>query len=339
MIEDRKKEHLQIAAEQDVGSRHTTGLERYALRHNALPEMALEDVDTQTVFLGHTLSAPLLISAMTGGTARAGEINRRLAQAAQQYGLALNLGSLRAGLEQPELLPTYQVRDVAPDVFLMANLGAVQLNYGLTIEACLEAVAAMDADALVLHLNPLQEAIQPDGDTDFRGILPQIAALCRAAPFPIIVKEVGWGISAELALKLEQAGVAAIDVAGSGGTSWSRVEAYRVTTTAEAQIAAAFDDWGIPTATALIQARAACPDIPLIASGGIDTGVDIVKCLALGANLAGIARPLLAAALESSQALQQQISIILRQLRIAMFCLGAARVSTISPDMVYPKDV
>jgi len=339
LIKDRKQEHLQIVAEQDVGSRHTTGLERYALRHCALPETALEDVDTQVVFLGRSLNAPLLISAMTGGTNRAGEINRRLAQAAQKFGLALNLGSLRAGLEQPELLSTYQVRDVAPDVLLMANLGAVQLNYGLTIETCLEAVAAMEADALVLHLNPLQEAIQPDGNTVFRGLLVQIAALCRAAPFPVIIKEVGWGISAELALRLQQAGVAAIDVAGSGGTSWSRVESYRVATAAETQVAAAFDDWGIPTATALIQARAACPDTPLIASGGIETGIDIVKCLALGANLAGIARPLLAAALESSHALEQQISIILRQLRVAMFCLGAAHVSSISPDMVYPKDV
>ena len=339
MIEDRKQEHLQIASERDVSSRHTTGLERYALRHCALPEIALKDVDTQTIFLRHALGAPLLISAMTGGTARAGEINRRLARAAQEFGLALSLGSLRAGLEQPELLSTYQVRDVAPDVLLMANLGAVQLNYGLTIDKCLEAVAAVGADALVLHLNPLQEAIQPDGNTDFRGLLVHIAALCRAAPFPVIIKEVGWGISAELSLKLQQAGVAAIDVAGSGGTSWSRVESYRVTTAAETQVAAAFDDWGIPTATALVQARAVCPDTPLIASGGIETGVDIVKCLALGASVAGIARPLLGAALESSQALQQQISIILRQLRVAMFCLGAARISVISPDMVYPKEV
>ena len=338
MIQERKQEHLQIALEQDVRSQHTSGLERYGLRHCALPEIALEDVNTEVVFLGHTLSAPLLLSAMTGGTARGGEINRRLAKAAQRFGLALNLGSLRAGLEQPELLPTYQVRDVAPDIFLMANLGTVQLNYGLTVDKCLEAVASMGADALVLHLNPLQEAIQPDGNTDFRGLLLQIAALCRVAPFPIIVKEVGWGISAELALKLRQAGVAAIDVAGSGGTSWSRVESYRVTA-AEMQVAAAFGDWGIPTATALIQARASCPDTPLIASGGIETGVDIVKCLALGANLAGIARPLLGAALESSRALQQQISIILRQLRVAMFCLGAARISSISADMIRPKDM
>jgi isopentenyl-diphosphate delta-isomerase len=339
VLTDRKQDHLEIASSREVGSRHTSGLERYALWHCALPEIQLDDVSTDTTFLGHTLGAPLLVSAMTGGTSRAYEINLRLARVAQDHGLPLSVGSQRMGLEQPELMDTYRVRRVAPDIFLMANLGAVQLNYGFSIDTCLRAVSEIEADALVLHFNPLQEAIQPAGNTDFRGILGKIADLCTRAPCPILVKEVGWGISPDLAQALEGAGVAAIDLAGSGGTSWSRVESHRVESASDLQVAAAFDDWGIPTATALIQARVACPMLPLIASGGIETGVDIVKCLALGAGLAGMARPLLNAAMESAEAIAQQVDVILRQVRIAMFCTGARRVSDLSPALVYRRDL
>jgi isopentenyl-diphosphate delta-isomerase len=338
LVTDRKQDHLRIAASQDVRSGHATGLERYGLWHCALPEIRLADVSTRITFLGHSLGAPLLISAMTGGTERAGEINLHLAQAAQAYGLPLNLGSLRIGLEQPELLHTYRVRDAAPDILLMANLGAVQLNYGVTIPACLQAVSSVEADALVLHLNPLQEAIQPAGNTDFSRLIDKIAALCAAAPCPVLVKEVGWGISPVLARTLVEAGVAAVDVAGSGGTSWSRVEAHRADSAEDKRVASAFDDWGIPTARALVLAREACPDIPLIASGGIETGVDIVKCLALGANLVGIARPLLGAAMESADATRLYVDVILRQMRIALFCMGVERVTALSPAHVYLRD-
>ncbi|NLT74836.1 MAG: type 2 isopentenyl-diphosphate Delta-isomerase [Chloroflexi bacterium] len=338
LLSDRKEEHLRIASTRDVRSGRGTGLDRYALWHCALPEMRLEDVNTETSFLGATLGAPLLISAMTGGTPRASQVNANLAQAAQSNGLPFSVGSQRIGLEQPALMSTYRVREFAPDVFLMANLGAVQLNYGVTIDACLRAVSEIGADALALHLNPLQEAIQPQGNTDFAGLIGKIRELCARAPCPVIVKEVGWGISPAVARTLQEAGVAAIDVAGSGGTSWSRVEAHRVASEEDASVAAAFDDWGIPTATALIRAREACPQLPLIASGGIESGTDIVKCLALGANVAGMARPLLAAALESAEATSAVVGIVLRQVRIAMFCLGVTRVSELSPEHLYQRE-
>ena len=313
--------------DEDVRSMTTTGLERYRLVHRALPEMALEEVNTSTSFLGHRLGAPLLISAMTGGAALSQEVNRRLASAAQELGLAMCLGSQRAAIEDSALLATYQVRQVAPDILLFANLGAVQLNYGYGVGECLRAVESVEADALVLHLNPLQEALQPEGNTNFAGLLGKIAQVCQALPVPVIVKEVGWGISATVAERLYQAGVGALDLAGAGGTSWSEVERYRSATPAEAEVAEAFADWGIPTADALVAVRQACPKLPLIASGGIADGVEVAKCLALGANLAGIAQPLLRPAMDSSEAVGGQLRVFLRQLRVAMFCTGARTVA------------
>ncbi len=336
-MSNRKDEHLTIAASQDVGSRHTTGLERYALMPCALPEMSLDDVSMATSFLGRRLRAPLLISAMTGGTPRAAEINRRLARAAQRLGLAMGLGSQRVALEGAEPMTTYQVRSLAPDVLLFANLGAVQLNYGLGPDACHRAVEAVGADALMLHLNALQEVIQPGGNTDFRGLLDKIARLCSQAPYPVIVKEVGWGLSAATARQLEAAGVAAVDLAGSGGTSWSRVEGHRLASEHDREVAAAFEDWGLPTADALMRVREACPTLPIIASGGIANGVDIAKCLALGANLVGMARPLLQAALESDEALDQRLEVTLRQLAIAMFCCGARTIEDLGPERIFVR--
>jgi len=330
----RKLEQLRVCLDEDVRSMTTTGLERYRLLHQALPEMALEEVDTGTTFLGRRLRAPLLISAMTGGAALAKEVNQRLAAAAQELGLAMCLGSQRAAIADPALLATYQVRQVAPDILLFANLGAVQLNYGYGVRECLRAVEGVGADALVLHLNPLQEALQPEGNTNFAGLLGKIAQVCRALPVPVIVKEVGWGISAAIAEALYQAGVAALDLAGAGGTSWSEVERYRSATPAEAEVAEAFADWGIPTAEALVAIRQACPRLPLIASGGIKDGGEIAKCLALGANLAGIAQPLLRPAMDSPEAVSGQLRIILRQLRVAMFCAGARTVADLDSSRI-----
>ncbi|NLG49225.1 MAG: type 2 isopentenyl-diphosphate Delta-isomerase [Chloroflexi bacterium] len=327
MLYARKSEHLQICLNERVRSATTTGLERYHLIHQALPEMALEEVSTATEFLGHPLNAPLLISSMTGGTALAQMVNQRLATAAQELGLAMGLGSQRTAIEEPALAQTFQVRHLAPDALLFANLGAVQLNYGYGPEECLRAVETLEADALVLHLNPLQEALQPEGDTNFAGLLEKIGQVCHALPVPVIVKEVGWGLSQAAAQALRQVGVAALDVAGAGGTSWSEVERHRSASPADAEIAAPFVDWGIPTAESLTQVRQVCPDTPLIASGGITNGVEVGVCLALGANLVGMAYPLLRPATESAQAVIEKLTIVLRQLRVAMFCSGAASIA------------
>lgn len=326
----RKQDHLRICQEESVRSTITTGLENYYLIHQALPEMSLQDVCTETRFLGHTLRTPLLISAMTGGTAAAREVNRRLARAAQELGLAMGLGSQRAAIEDPSLIATYQVRDVAPDILLFANLGAVQLNYGYGATECRRAVESVGANALVLHLNPLQEALQLEGNTNYTGLLDKIAGICANIHVPVIVKEVGWGLSAQTAQALRQAGVAALDVAGAGGTSWSEVERYRSVSSADAEIAAAFAGWGIPTAKSLSQVRQVLPDTPLIASGGITNGVEVALCLALGANLVGLAQALLPAAMDSFEAVVEKLTIILRQLRIAMFCTGARHIADLA---------
>ena len=329
MHSGHKQEHLRICIENDTRSGTSTGLECYRLIHCALPELALDQVDTATTFVGHKLDAPLLIAAMTGGTDDAHRINLNLARAAQALGLAMGLGSQRAGIEEPALLESYQVRDVAPDILLLANLGAVQLNYGYGAAECRRAVQAVGADALVLHLNPLQEALQPEGNTDFCHLLARIADVCSALSCPVIAKEVGWGISPLVARELIAAGVAGLDVSGAGGTSWSKVEGQRSATPEDAAVAAAFDDWGLPTAVALDQVRKTCPAIPLIASGGIATGVDLAKCLALGADLVGMAHGLLSAALQSTEAVQGRLEIIIRQLEIAMFCTGSRDIAAL----------
>ena len=333
----RKRDHLQICLDEDVRSGITTGLARYRLVHQALPDMALDDVDTRTHFLGHRLSAPLLISAMTGGTELAHQVNRRLATAAQELGLAMGLGSQRAGIHDPHLMETYQVRDCAPDILLLANLGAVQLNYGYGVEECLRAVEAVRADALVLHLNPLQEALQPEGDTDFCGLVERIARVCQDLPCPVVVKEVGSGISKSVAETLRNAGVAALDVGGAGGTSWSEVERHRGQTLADAQVAEAFSDWGIPTAESLIQVRRSCPELPVIASGGITDGVEAAICLALGADLVGMAHALLRSAVDSSEAVIERLTVTLRQLRTAMFCSGSRTVADLDSSRLCAK--
>lgn len=324
MHNQRKTEHLRISLEEDVRFRNlTTGLERYHFVHQALPEINRDHVNLSLTLLGKELRAPLIISSMTGGTEEAELINKNLALAAQIHGLGMGVGSQRAALEEPSLSHTYWVRDVAPDILLLANLGAVQLNYGYGVEHCRRAVEMIEADGLILHLNPLQEALQPEGNTDFSGLLPKIEAVCRELAVPVIVKEVGWGISEEVARKLVNVGVAAIDVAGAGGTSWSEVEMHRADSEALRCIAAAFADWGIPTAESIQMVRRAAPGLTLIASGGIRTGVEAAKAIALGADAVAMATPFLKPATISYEAVEEKIGEILEGLRTAMFCVGA----------------
>lgn len=323
--EQRKADHIRINLEEDVSFKKlTNGLEDYFFMHQALPELDLATIDTSVKVFGKTLKTPLLISSMTGGTAKAREINRTLATAAQEIGMAMGLGSMRAGIEDTALESTYQVRDVAPDILLFANLGAVQLNYGYDLSHCQRAVDMIEADALILHLNPLQEAVQPEGDGNFAGLLDKIAAVCRQLPVPVIAKEVGWGISREAARQLADAGVAAIDVAGAGGTSWSQVEMYRAPTARHARIAGAFIDWGIPTAVSIRYCREAAPSLPVFASGGIRDGIDGAKCIALGATLIGLAGEFLRAADRDGVAgVVELAGTITDELRVAMFGAGA----------------
>jgi len=325
LTKQRKGQHIDIVLQEQVqGEGITTGFEHYRFQHEALPEIDFEEIRTETEFLGRRLKAPFLISSMTGGTERAEQINRNLAELAERRGWSFGVGSLRAALEHPELLGSFQVRRIAPNVPILANLGAVQLNYGFGYDECMRAVEAIQADALVLHLNSMQEVFQPEGNTNFRGLLARIADLCRRMPIPVGVKEVGWGIGGGTAERLLEAGAAFIDVAGAGGTSWSQVEKHRATDLVSRAAAEAFADWGIPTADCVAQIYARRPDAAIIASGGLATGVDAAKAIALGARLAGFGRSLLRPAVSSPEELDFLAERLERELRIAMFGIGAA---------------
>jgi isopentenyl-diphosphate delta-isomerase len=327
--QQRKREHLELCLDtQNVTGPAGTGFERYHFVHNALPELDFDELDIGTTFLGKRLGAPLLISSMTGGFELARKVNRNLAAAAQQLGLAMGVGSQRVAIEEPSVAISFQVREVAPDILLLGNLGAVQLNYGYGIDQCRRAVEMIGADGLILHLNVLQEAVQPEGNRNFKNLTEKIAAVCRELEVPVVAKEVGSGISADVALRLAQAGVKAIDVAGKGGTSWYAVEATRAAKVGK-PVDVAFANWGIPTEEALIQVRKALPEMKLIASGGIRTGLDIAKAIALGADLAAVGQPLLASALESSENVVKFLSAIIYELKIAMLCAGAASLDAL----------
>jgi isopentenyl-diphosphate delta-isomerase len=328
VTESRKADHIRINLEKDVQfPRLTTGLERYRFIHQALPELNLSDVDASISLFGKKLSAPIIISSMTGGTDIAHRINLHLAEAAQTNNIAMGLGSQRAAVERPELAYSYQVRHVAPSILLFANIGAVQLNYGYGPDQCRRAVDMVEADALILHFNVLQEAVQPEGDTNFGGLLAKVEQVCTAIQVPVIAKEVGWGFSEKNVRDLVNAGVAAIDVAGSGGTSWSEVEYHRAPDAFHARVAASFADWGIPTAEAIQYAVKGAPGKPIFASGGLRDGIDIAKCIALGATAGGMAGPFLKAADQSAEAVDQLIRELSAQIRIAMLCSGASSVA------------
>ena len=337
MTDRRKADHIRINLEEDVSFKGlTTGLENYFFMHQALPEIDYEDIDTAGTLFGKRLKTPLLISSMTGGTAEALKINRDLATAAEAAGLAMGLGSQRAALEDQSLVESFQVRRFAPTTLIFANIGAVQLNYGYDLSHFQRAVDMCGADAIYLHLNVLQEAVQPEGDRNFAGLLPKIETLCRQLQVPVIAKEVGWGISIETARQLVEAGISAIDVAGAGGTSWSQVEMHRAPTERRARVAGAFIDWGIPTAYSIQYCRKITTELPVFASGGIRSGIDIAKCIALGANLGGIAGSFLKAVVRGgAEGAVELAETVTDELRVAMLCAGARDLPALSRTPLY----
>lgn len=344
--QNRKADHIRVCLDEDVQFRQTTtGLERYRFIHACLPELDLAEIDLSTEFLGKPLGAPLLISSMTGGTELAKTINYRLAEVAQQYKLAMGVGSQRVAVENPEVEDTFAVRSLAPDILLFANLGAVQLNYTYGLEQCQRVVDRLEADALILHLNPLQEAVQTKGDRNFHGLLDKIEKLCYRLPVPVIAKEVGNGISGAMAQRLIDAGVSAIDVAGAGGTSWAKVEGERAKDPRQRRLGQTFADWGLPTSDCIIGVRAKllrnaianAPKIPLIASGGLRNGLDVAKCLALGADIAGLAWPFLQAAADSDKAVAELADILIEEIAIVLFCTGNATIAELKQSNALEK--
>jgi len=319
-IKDRKQDHLNICTQEQVEA-GATGLEEVRLAHKALPEIDFDEIDTGIKFLGKKLSYPLIIEAMTGGISEAARINRDVASIAEEYGIGFEVGSQRAAIDDPSLSETFKVRDVAPNAFLIGNVGAVQLNYGYSEKECKKALDMISADALALHLNPLQEVIQAEGNTNFSGLIAKINAIAARLDKPVIAKETGCGISAEIAAHLK---VSAIDVAGSGGTSWSLVESYRAKGMKKG-IGKTFADWGIPTADAIIENSKL--KVPLIASGGIRTGLDAAKAIALGAECTGVALPILRAWKENGrEGVKEFLDRFLFELKVAMFLTGSRSV-------------
>ena len=326
----RKNDHIRINLDQYIDSSLSVGFDQYRFTHNALPELELSEINLGSTFLGRILNAPLLISSMTGGTQAGEAINIRLAEAAQQTGIAMGVGSQRSELQNSIGARKFNIRHYAPSIPLYANLGAVQLNYGFGLDECKKAIINIQGNALILHLNPLQEALQPEGQTNFAGLLKKIEAVCSKIEIPVIVKEVGWGISNTVARRLIDAGVSCIDVAGAGGTSWALVEKFRNSDINRIAICEHFHDWGIPTSDCVKELHNEFPEIPLVASGGIKRGIDIGKSIALGASIAGIAGVLFREAAISTDAVIKKIQEFTTELRITMFVVGAGDLATLA---------
>ena len=325
---ERKIEHLKICASAPVEAHVSAGFDDIHLIHRALPEIDKDEIDTSTELFKKRLGAPLLIASMTGGHPETYAINEALAIAAEHLEVGIGVGSQRAALENPEYEETFRVvRDCAPNAFVYANIGVVQLReYG--IEGVERAIEMIDADAVAIHLNFLQEAVQPEGCTDARGSLRAITEVCDAVSIPVIVKETGAGISHEVAASLADAGVDAIDVGGAGGTSWAGVEYYRALDRGDSRsehLGQLFWDWGIPTAASIVECSSC--GLPIIATGGVRTGIDMAKSLVLGASLCGTALPLVVPAMEGADAVIDQLSRMMSELEIAMFLCGCMDVS------------
>jgi len=322
-METRKQRHIDVCLSDAVDYQTvTTGLERYRLPYNALTQTDLGSVDLSTNFLGARLRAPVLIGAMTGGAELSGTINRNLGAAAQQLGIGMMLGSQRIMLDNGVASTSFTVRDVAPDALLIGNIGLAQLN-DVVVGDLIKLLDAVGANALAVHTNPLQEAMQHEGDTDFSGSIARLRDIARSIGYPVILKEVGHGIGAAAAAELVDCPIAAVDVAGAGGTSWARVEQF--VRFGEIRYPA-LAEWGIPTAEALLEVQHTLPDVPIIASGGIRTGMDAAKALAMGADAVAVARPLLAPAIESTAAVVDWLQRFIGELRVCLHGCGAANL-------------
>ena len=329
--ENRKVEHIRIALGENVQAKlATTGFEDTLLVHQALPEINRTDIDLHTEAWGHRFSAPIIVGAMTGGTPTASKINTSIAEAVEELGLGMGVGSQRAAIERAPLASTYRiVRKKAPTAFLVANIGAPQLVQGYGSAEAQRAVDMIKADALAIHLNPLQEAVQPEGEVNFARVLEKIQSITQRLHVPVIAKETGAGISAETAKKLEQAGVKGIDVSGAGGTSWAAVEYHRAKAAhdfARQRLGEAFWDWGIPTAASLVEVSQST-QLVVIASGGVRTGIQCAKALALGARLISISAPALRPATRSSAEVKKTLALFIEELRNTMFLVGARSVA------------
>ncbi|MFC3041645.1 type 2 isopentenyl-diphosphate Delta-isomerase [Virgibacillus xinjiangensis] len=322
-INQRKTEHIRLCLTDNVeGVGKSTGLEGISFLHNALPEINFDDIDLTARFLDKPLNAPFLVSSMTGGSEMAAEINQNLGAAAEEKGWAVALGSTRALLESDAHKKSFLIRRQAPHVPIIANLGAVQLNYGYGAEEAQQIVDKTEADSLVLHLNSLQEAVQDGGDLNFENLLPKIEKIAESLDVPVGVKEVGFGIDGKVAQQLYNAGISYIDVAGAGGTSWSQVEKLRSRDPLKKAAAEAFNNWGLPTKDCLVSVRSRLPNVPLVASGGMKSGVDAAKAVTIGADIIGFARQLLQAATESDEAVAQVMEQIELEMKMAMFGIG-----------------
>ena len=322
----RKGDHISVCLKEDVEYLKGNGFHRYEFEHNALPGLDLDSIDTTASFLGRNFRAPLFIEAMTGGTREAARINRNLAAAAQELGIGMGVGSQRAMLEDQGLSWTYEVKESFPDVFLMGNIGASHIME-FDLERIKSALRRIKADALAIHINAAQEMAQPGGYTEWKNVLPALKKVCSGLGMPVIVKEVGNGISGQVARKLASAGVDAIDVAGAGGTSWVKVD-----TIIGGRPFQNFFEWGIPTAECLVDCRRAVRT-PLIASGGIRTGIEVAKAVSLGASLAGLALPLLKPATQSAAAVKSVLEKIMLELRGCMFLTGSATLAELRGKM------
>ena len=336
----RKESHLDLVlAGAGIVPATRNGFDALRFEHCALPELNLADIDLSTEWLGKPLAAPLLISSMTGGALRAERINHHLAEAAEVLRIPFGVGSQRVSLEGESASGlTHRLRDLMPSVPLLSNIGAAQLIDAKGIDVARRAVDTIRADALIVHLNPLQEALQPEGDTNWRGILPAIERLVHELGVPVVVKEVGAGLSPLVARRLADAGVLAVDVAGSGGTSWAAIEAARGATERQRAIAEPFADWGISTPSAISAVRASLPNIFVIGSGGVRNGVDAAKAICLGADLVGQAAGILGAALDSTEAVIEAYGVTIEQLRICCFCTGAANLAALRQVPLLPSN-
>jgi len=325
--EKRKTNHIRICVEENVQARQaTTGFEDVFLIHRALPEIERDKINLSTKVFNHKLSAPLIVEAMTGGATETAKINVAIAEAVEELGLGMGVGSQRAAIENPKLENTFAVtRKKAPTAFLIANIGAPQLVRGYDVKQAKKAVEMIDADALAIHLNPLQEVIQPEGETNYVGVLKKIREITQALDIPIIAKETGTGVAAEEAKMLEAAGVSGIDVAGVGGTSWAAVEYHRAKKMQDKfrqRLGEDFWDWGIPTVASLVEVVQSV-NLPVIASGGVRSGINVAKSLALGASLAGMASPILRPATKDSNNVKKALLFIIEELKNTMFLVGA----------------